>query len=260
MPRPAQSGPTAPSARQSVAAPAAATAPLARRALYLDVAERLRKQIFGRQLEPGSWIDEQRLAVECGISRTPLREALKVLAAEGLVTMKVRRGAYVTDTSVDDVRQVYHLLALLESDAAAQVAAHAAPEDRAELGRLHAELESRVRRREEYFATNERIHMALLRIAGNRWAEQMVIDLRKVMKLNRHHSLFKQGRIAESLAEHRALMQAIEARDTLGAARLMRAHFDSGLEAAVAPPAAGGRPATDQRSPIALTSRRAAPV
>jgi DNA-binding GntR family transcriptional regulator len=208
---------------------------LARRALYLDVAERLREQIFSRRLEPGSWVDEQRLAVEYGISRTPLREALKVLAVEGLVTMKLRRGAYVTETSVDDVRQVYHLLGLLESDAAASVAANATVEQRAELSTLHERLESQAKQREAFFATNERIHMALLRIAGNRWAEQMVTDLRKVMKLNRHHSLFKQGRIDQSLAEHRALMQAIADGDAPAAARLMRAHFDGGLEAAVMP-------------------------
>jgi hypothetical protein len=69
------------------------------------------------------WIDELKLCAEYGISRTPLREALKVLAVEGLVTMKVRRGAYVTEMSRDDVAQVYHLLALLESDAAGEVAA-----------------------------------------------------------------------------------------------------------------------------------------
>jgi DNA-binding GntR family transcriptional regulator len=77
------------------------TALAPRRALYEEVAERLREQIYNRVLEPGTWIDEQRLAVEYGISRTPLREALKVLAAEGLVTMKVRRGAYVTEMSTN---------------------------------------------------------------------------------------------------------------------------------------------------------------
>jgi DNA-binding GntR family transcriptional regulator len=211
---------------------AAPPAPLSRRALYQDVADRLRQQIFARELEPGSWIDETRLAAAYGISRTPLREALKVLAAEGLVTMKVGRGAYVTETSRDDVAQVYHLLALLESDAAARVAEQAGAAQREELATLHAQLEKQVRQRDAFFATNERFHMALLRIAGNRWAEQMVIDLRKVMKLNRHSSLLKQGRLADSLAEHRALMQAIEARDGAAAARLMRAHFASGLEAA----------------------------
>jgi DNA-binding GntR family transcriptional regulator len=206
--------------------------PMSPRALYQDVAERLRQQIYARELQPGSWIDEMKLCGEFGISRTPLREALKVLATEGLVTMKVRRGAYVTEVSGDDVAQVYHLLALIESDAAATVARDATDDERAELARLHARLESQVRRRAEFFATNEAFHMALLQMAGNRWALQMVTDLRKVMKLNRHHSLFKQGRLAESLAEHRALMQAIQTRNADAAARLMRAHFANGREAA----------------------------
>ena len=210
------------------------TAPpsLARRALYQDVAERLRLQIFARQLEPGSWIDEMKLCAEYGISRTPLREALKVLAVEGLVTMKVRRGAYVTEMSRDDVEQVYHLLALLESDAASTVALRASTAQREQLTQLHARLESQVRRRDEFFATNEQFHMTLLQLAGNRWALQTALDLRKVMKLNRHHSLFKRGRLAESLAEHQAIMQAIANGDGAAAGALMRAHFSSGLEAA----------------------------
>lgn len=211
----------------------AASLRLAPRALYQEVAERLREAIFARHLEPGAWIDEQKLAAEYGISRTPLREALKVLAVEGLVTMKVRRGAYVTEMSREDVQQVYHLLGLLESDAAARVAEGAGTAERAELEALHQQLERQVKNREAFFATNERFHMALLRIAGNRWAEQVVTDLRKVMKLNRHHSLFRQGRIADSVAEHRDLMHAIAVKDAAGAASVMRTHFASGLEAAV---------------------------
>jgi len=220
------------------AAAASITArPLSPRALYQDVAERLRAQIFARELEPGTWIDEQKLALEYGISRTPLREALKVLAVEGLVTMKVRRGAYVTEMSRDDVTQVYQLLALLESDAAGAVASRASEAQRAELRTLHARLERQGRQRTAFFDSNEQFHLALLRIAGNRWREQIVGDLRKMMKLNRHHSLFRQGRLEESLAEHRRLMAAIEARDPEQAARLMRLHFENGLEAAVAEPA-----------------------
>jgi DNA-binding GntR family transcriptional regulator len=205
---------------------------LAPRALYQEVADRLRQQIYSRTLEPGSWIDEMKLSQEFGISRTPMREALKVLAVEGLVTMKLRRGAYVTEVSQDDVAQVYHLLALLESDAAAQVAEHADDTQRETLRQLHARLERQVRQRDAFFAANEQFHMALLNIAGNRWAMQIVTDLRKVMKLNRHHSLFKQGRLSDSLAEHRALMDAIEERDAARARDLMRAHFEHGLEAA----------------------------
>ena len=213
-------------------APQSPHTPLAPRALYQEVTERLRQQIFNRELEPGSWIDELKHAAVFGISRTPMREALKVLAVEGLITMKLRRGAYVTEMSRDDVRQVYHLLGLLESDAAAQVASSASTQARAELQKLHDKLEKQVRQRDAFFATNEQFHMALLQVAGNRWAVQTVTDLRKVMKLNRHHSLFKQGRLADSLAEHRLLMQAIVAGDAEAARRLMREHFESGLEAA----------------------------
>jgi DNA-binding GntR family transcriptional regulator len=211
---------------------AVATPPLARRPLYEDVAERLRAQIFARELEPGSWIDETKLAAHYGISRTPLREALKVLAVEGLVSMKPRRGAYVAEMSRDDVAQVYHLLALLESDAAGEAARHASDAQLAQLQQLHDRLERQVRQRDAFFATNEAFHMALLDSAGNRWRRQIVADLRKVMKLNRHHSLFRHGRIAESLAEHRALMAALSARNATKAAALMRQHFANGLAAA----------------------------
>jgi DNA-binding GntR family transcriptional regulator len=222
-----QPGPLMPTAD----APAAPRA-LSPRALYQEVAERLRQQIFARELEPGSWIDEQKLAAEYGISRTPLREALKVLAVEGLVTMKVRRGAYVTEMSRDDVAQVYHLLGLLESDAAGEVARQANEAQIAELRQLHERLEKQLKSREAFLATNETFHMKLLEVAGNRWRTQIVNDLRKVMKLNRHHSLFKHGRMTSSLAEHRELMAAIESRDARAATRLMRSHFDNGLKAA----------------------------
>ena len=201
-------------------------------ALYEKVAERLRQRILGHQLGAGSWIDEQALAVEFGISRTPLREALKVLAAEGLVTMKMRRGAYVTEVSERDLAEVFYLLALLEGDAAGAAARAASPEQIEELMALHRELEQAVPDRDRFFAANERFHMRLLDIAGNHWGKQVVTDLRKVMKLNRHHSLLKQGRLEASLLEHRDIMAALSARDADRAQRLMREHIDNGRAAA----------------------------
>ena len=205
---------------------------LSPRALYEEVAELLRQRIFKRELEPGSWIDELKIAEDYGISRTPLREALKVLAAEGLITMKVRRGAYVTEVNEKDMTDIYHLLGLLESDAAGVVAARATTEQLKELQTIHDELETATAQRERFFEVNERFHMRLLDIADNRWRSQMVADLRKVMKLNRHNSLFKSGRIAESLAEHRAVMSALQLRDASAATRTMLEHFRNGLEAA----------------------------
>jgi DNA-binding GntR family transcriptional regulator len=205
---------------------------LAPRALYEEVAELLRQQIFARELEPGSWIDELRIAEALGISRTPMREALKVLAAEGLVTMKVRRGAYVTEVSEKDLRDVYHLLALLESDAARVVAVKASVDQLQQIESLQRELVLATADRDRFFEINETFHMLLLQIADNRWRDQMVADLRKVMKLNRHSSLFKEGRIAQSLAEHSAIVQALKDRQPELAAQRMQAHFTHGLEAA----------------------------
>lgn len=202
------------------------------RALYEEVAELLRQRIFRRELAPGSWIDELKLADEYGISRTPLREALKVLATEGLVTMKVRRGAYVTEVSERDLSDVYHLLSLLESDAAGVVASRATDAQLQELQAIHLQLEAAVGDADLFFAINEKFHMRLLEIADNRWRDQMVTDLRKVMKLNRHNSLLKSGRIAESLHEHADVLAALLARDADAAMRRMQAHFRSGLEAA----------------------------
>ena len=205
---------------------------LKQRALYEEVAELLRQRIFSRELAPGSWIDELKLAEEYGISRTPLREALKVLATEGLVTMKVRRGAYVTEVNEKDLADVYHLLGLLESDAAGAVAASATPAQIGMLQSLHDKLEKAAGNRERFFDINEQFHMRLLEIADNRWRDQLVADLRKVMKLNRHNSLLKSGRIGESLAEHRAIKHALAARDKTLAMQRMREHFTNGLGAA----------------------------
>ncbi|MDI9334929.1 MAG: GntR family transcriptional regulator [Cytophagales bacterium] len=202
------------------------------RPLYEEVAELLRQRIFSRALKPGDWIDELRLSAQLGISRTPLREALKVLATEGLITMKMRRGAYVTEVNDKDLRDVFHLMAVLEADAAG-IAAHAATDQQlAELSALHEQLEKSTKDRVKFFAVNEAFHLKLLEVANNRWREQMVADLRKVMKLNRAQSLLKAGRIEESLAEHSAIMAALKKRNAAAAQAAMRAHIENGQEAA----------------------------
>ena len=205
------------------------------KALYEEVAELLRQRIFSNELAPGSWIDELRLAEAYGISRTPLREALKVLATEGLVTMKVRRGAYVTEVSDKDQSDVYHLLSLLESDATGVVAQQASDTELAELVQIHQELHAAKDNTERFFDVNERFHKRLLEMANNRWRTQLVLDLRKVMKLNRHNSLFKSGRIEESLQEHQDIMDALLAHDAALSQQRMQTHFKNGLQAASSP-------------------------
>ena len=208
------------------------TALLTPKPLYVEVAELVRQHIYSRALEPGSWIDEMKKVEKFAISRTPLREALKVLAAEGLVTMKPRRGAYVTEVSEKDLRDVYHLLSLLESDAAAVVAQTASDQQLQLLQDFHLALEQAVSDADQIFHINEQFHMQLLAMCDNRFLSQTVADLRKVMKLNRHQSLFKQGRIKDSLKEHGAIMLHLSDRNAESTRKAMQAHFRNGLTAA----------------------------
>ncbi len=202
-------------------------------ALYQEVAERLRQRIFSHELKPGTWVDEQALADQYGISRTPLREALKVLASEGLVTLKPRRGCYVTEISERDLDEIFDIMALLEGQCARKTAELARAPDLESLTAIHARLEDAARNSDinGFFEANQAFHRTLQEISDNHWLLHVIEDLRKVIKLSRHHSLFSEGRLEQSLAEHRAILGALRARDPEAAEARMREHILSGRAA-----------------------------
>lgn len=213
------------------AAPAATD--LSSPALYEQVAERLRSRIYAHELAPGTWIDEQALALEYGISRTPMREALKVLAAEGLVQLKPRRGCYVTELSEQDLDEIFPVIALLEGRCAFEAAEKATPADLLQLEAIHTRLENYAAAADvdRFFEANQAFHAAIRQLAGNRWLSQLIEDTRKMLKLTRRDSLRLEGRLKQSLSEHRAILKAIQNRDGNGAGRLMQAHLLSGRAA-----------------------------
>ena len=206
---------------------------LINRPLSEDVAERLREQIFSHELAPGSWLDEQSLALAFGISRTPMREAIKVLATEGLVTTKMNKGAYVTQVDRQDLEQIFTVLSLLEGQAAKETAIKASEEQLTHLDNLHHRLEKAAADRdlEQFFEINVKFHEMIQEIAGNHWMNGVIDDLRKVLKLQRRDSLGRSGRLLSSLVEHRNILQAILKRDPLAAEEAMRKHLAHGLEA-----------------------------
>jgi len=206
---------------------------LINRPLYEDVAERLREQIFSHELAPGSWLDEQSLAMAFGISRTPMREAIKVLASEGLVTTKMNKGAYVTEVDRRDLEQIFTVLSLLEGQAAKETAIKASEAQLTQLDNLHHRLEKAAADRdtEQFFEINVKFHELIQEIAGNKWMNGVIEDLRKVLKLQRRDSLTRSGRLLSSLVEHREILQAILKRDPLAAELAMRKHLTRGLEA-----------------------------
>jgi len=228
------------------------TAPIVRQALYLEVADRLRDMIRSRALATGDWIDEVRLTAQLGISRTPLREALKVLATEGLVRLEPRKGCFVNELSLRDLEDIFPLMAMLEGRCAHEAARKASDADLRALEPLHEALAGHARagRIDAYYEVNYRIHEAVQALADNRWLSDMVGNLRKVLSLSRLKSLTLPGRIQESCAEHLAILAALKARDPDGAEALARKHLLRQMDALRMLAGRDGQPATTQAAAL----------
>ncbi|HSV44491.1 MAG TPA: GntR family transcriptional regulator [Ramlibacter sp.] len=200
---------------------------LVHNSLHEDVAVRLRDRIFAGELAPGSFLDEVRLAGQLEISRTPLREALKVLTAEGLVRHEPRRGCFVNQVTEQDLDEIFPVIALLEGRCAFEAARNASDADLAALEELHDRLQRHAKagRINAYYEANFAIHEAIITLANNRWLSQVIIDLRKIVKLARLQQLHAPGRLAQSLSEHMAVFAALKARDAEGAEAAMKTHL-----------------------------------
>lgn len=188
----------------------------------------IRKLIFSHALKPGERIDEQALARDFGISRTPLREALKVLHNEGLVKLVPRRGCFVAKLTEQDVDEIYDMIGLLEGACAARAAALATPADVARLRRITQRMAQMAAERnyKRYFDANLAAHEAVQDLAGNRWQKNVIQYLRSMCRLYPYVSVGKiSGRLEESLREHEELLAAIEARDPVRAEDIMRRHI-----------------------------------
>jgi len=206
---------------------------LVHNSLHHEVAAQLRERIFAGELTPGTFLDEVMLAEQMKISRTPLREALKVLTAEGLVRHEPRRGCFVNEVTEQDLDEIFPVIALLEGRCAYEAAQHATDADLAALEEMHQKLSrhAKAKRINEYYETNFAIHEAIIALAGNRWLAGVISDLRKLVKLARLQQLHAPGRLEQSLSEHLAVFAALKARDPEGAEAAMRTHLTRQREA-----------------------------
>ncbi|MFM9879822.1 MAG: GntR family transcriptional regulator [Burkholderiaceae bacterium] len=195
--------------------------------LHDEVANRLRDAIFAGAFAPGTFLDEAALAAQWDISRTPLREALKVLTAEGLVRHEPRRGCFVYQVTEQDLDDIFPVIALLEGRCAHEAARNASDAELLALETLHTRLQqhAKAKRIGDYYETNYAIHEAIIALAGNRWLAMAIADLRKIVRLARLQQLRAPGRLEQSLSEHMAVFAALKARDSEGAEAAMRTHL-----------------------------------
>ena len=210
-------------------------------ALYREVAERLRQMIARHQLLPGQRIDENARALEFGVSRTPMREALKVLQSEGLVLLVPRRGCFVAELSSRDTQEIFSILRVLEAEAARDLARAITAEQLAQLDDLHGKLEryAEVGALQRYSKTNLEFHDLVQILSGNAWRRGVVNELRQALVLSRRVALTRLSRMADSLEEHRALMAALHARADDLAAKVMADHLVSTSKGVVEPQEGG---------------------
>ena len=231
--------------------------PLRGTSLHDGVATRLRSLVFDGALAPGEYIDEKALAAAWQVSRTPLREALKVLAAEGLVELVPHRGCRVIELTEDDADALFPVMALLEGRCAFEAASKAGPDELRTLRHLHEALERHAAAEdiEGYYRANHAFHGAVQALADNRWLDRVTSDLRRFMRLMRGRQLALPGRIAASINEHRVLMDAFTQQDARRAERAMHDHLMAQMVALKKLRATGSTPRTRQPKPASPKPR-----
>lgn len=201
--------------------------PIGRTALAVEISNRLRQMVLEGQLQPGAKINEKALTEQFGVSRTPLREALKVLAAEGLLDLIPHRGAVITRQSEAELAEVFCVLAALEGLAGELAAQNASDGTLQEI----AEMTQALRRtfeeadRPTYFRINQAIHKTILAAAGNDTLLRSHELLAYRVQRARYQANLTAERWRAAVEEHEAITEALRARDAERSGRLMKDHL-----------------------------------
>ena len=202
--------------------------PLSRPTLHGQLVDRVRTLIVEGQLAPGTRIHEGELGNALGVSRTPLREALKVLASEGLVELVQGRGAVVRKLTGKDVAEMLDVLRAMETLAARLACRNATDAQIAALRRTHDEMIAfyEAGNRLDYYWRNQAIHAGLADLSGNALLATMHATIQARMKRIRFIGNEDPGGWTAAVAEHREMIAALEARDEAKLAAVVARHLD----------------------------------
>lgn len=197
--------------------------------LHDRLTSELRDMIVEGAYARGHRLVEADLCRKFGVSRTPLREALKVLAGEGLIDLQPNRGASVTGLSPSETIELFAVIAELEALAASLTCKRISPHDLARLELLHREMLTRRAEEDlhEYFTLNEQIHNAIVALSGNGVLAATHQRLLVRARRTRFQALHVSGRWDASIAEHEALMEALRHRKPAAAQRIWRQHVSA---------------------------------
>jgi DNA-binding GntR family transcriptional regulator len=206
-------------------------APIQRRPLHNELVDRLRHMIIEGDLAPGEKLSEKDLCIQFGVSRTPLREAMKVLASEGLVQLTPNRGGTVARLTLADLDEAFPIMGALEALSGELACRNITDAEVARIEELHRRM---VRKYEagalrDYFKLNEQIHQMILDAARNPTLAQMQLSLSGRVRRARYMANMSPARWAKAVAEHEKILAALSARDGKRLAVLLKDHLANKL-------------------------------
>ena len=198
-----------------------------RKSLHHELVDRLQSMIINSDLKPGTKVPEKRLCEQFGVSRTPLREALKVLASDGLVRLEPNRGAWVTQVTEEEVEEVFPVLGALEALSGELACKHISDAEIEEVRALHAEMIESYESRDldAYFTINQKIHRAILKAARNGTLTTSCQALSLRMQRARYLANMTEGRWFDAVQEHEKILEYLVARDAPNLAATLLQHM-----------------------------------
>ena len=208
--------------------------PIARTSLHAEVTARLRSLIVESYIKPGQRVPELEISKDMGVSRTPIREALKVLASEGLVELLPLRGAVVKSFSAKDAADMLEVMGMLESFAA-QKACQAEQKRIDHVLAMHEKMKVLYTKgkRPEYFELNQKIHDALVDMADNESLSMVHNTLSKRMRSLRYSGNSTPDNWRGALDDHELIAQALGQRDAKKMKKAVEAHFENTIKRVV---------------------------
>lgn len=205
---------------------------LPRVSLHDQIVEHLREEIVTNDLQPGERLNEKELCARFGVSRTPLREAIKVLSNEGLVQLTPRYGASIAPLTIEDLDEVFPIMGALEALAGELACAHIEDAEIDAIDALHRRMLVHFEKRDlrPYFECNQKIHDSILLAARNPTLTQTLRGLAGRVRRARYFANMSEERWSAAVDEHEEILAALKARDAGRLGPLLRSHLVNKLE------------------------------
>ncbi|MCU0816196.1 MAG: GntR family transcriptional regulator [Cypionkella sp.] len=205
---------------------------LKRRSLHLELAEAIRGLIMSGELPAGQKVPEKELCDTYGVSRTPLREALKVLATDGLLTLEPNRGAWVSQITEEDLEEVFPVMGALEALAGELACGKITDAEVEKVARLHDEMMDHYanRRLRDYFVTNQQIHETILEAARNQTLATQYRALTARVRRFRYIANMSDARWKRATEEHVLILDHLRNRDGKALSEVLRIHVQNKLD------------------------------